>query len=105
MKINLYRLLSVLSLIDIAAIILFLSTGKINESIIALVILVGIYAVQLTFRCPNCKARPALWLLAIWTILLDFHLYLADAILLRECPKCDVRFKDMDKKIHNRSVK
>ena len=85
-------------MIDIAAIILFLSTGKINESIIALVILVGIYAFQLTFRCPNCKARPALWLLAIWTILLDFHLYVADAILLNECPKCEIKFKEAYKK-------
>ena len=91
----LYRLLSVLTLIALIALIFFLTIGKTKEIIIPIVVIIGAYAAQVTFRCPNCGARPALWLLAVWTILLDFHLYLADAILLRECPKCDVRFKDM----------
>ncbi len=93
-----YRLLSILTLIALMAVILFLSMGKTKEIIIPIAVIIMSYLAQLSFRCPNCKARPALWLLAIWTILLDFQLYLADAILLRECPKCDVRFKEMNKK-------
>lgn len=100
----LYRLLSVLTLIAIMAIISLLTMGKTKEIIIPIVVILGSYAAQLKFRCPHCGAKPALWLLAIWTILLDFHLYFADAILLRECPKCDVRFKDMGEKIHNKST-
>lgn len=90
-----YRLLSVLTLIALMAVILLLTMGQVKEITIPVAVIIMSYLAQLSFRCPNCKARPALWLLAIWTILLDFHLYLADAILLRECPKCEIRFKDM----------
>jgi uncharacterized membrane protein YoaK (UPF0700 family) len=39
-------------------------------------------------KCPHCGTRPGLWLLAIWTLLLDPALYIADVLFLRNCPKC-----------------
>ncbi len=49
------------------------------------------------FRCKACGARPGLWLLAIWTLLLDYELYIADVILLRRCPKCESVFKHAER--------
>jgi hypothetical protein len=40
-------------------------------------------------RCPYCRTRPGLWILAVWTLFVDPELYIADVLLLRECPRCD----------------
>jgi hypothetical protein len=43
----------------------------------------------LLIRCPHCHIRPGLWIFAIWTLLLDLEIYVADVMFLRECPKCE----------------
>lgn len=47
-------------------------------------------------KCQNCGTRPGLWLLAIWTLFLDFELYFSDTVLLRNCPKCDTQIDTTD---------
>ena len=58
----------------------------------AALILILISQVALV-NCPECGARPGLWLLAVWTLFLDFDLYFADTIMLKECPKCKSSLK------------
>jgi hypothetical protein len=55
-------------------------------------------------RCPYCHARPGLWILAIWTLLLDLPFYIADVLLLRECPRCERPFLAMQAKIRGRAT-
>ena len=79
------------------AIIFFLTEGNINNGILMAVVLIIVLAVQVTLiKCPNCGTRPGLWLLAIWTLLLDYDLYFADTVMLRKCPKCEFDLKTAD---------
>ena len=88
--INIYRVLSVGLMLDAVAIITVLTLGH-GGLVILLAILAGaIIIVQVTIiKCNNCGARPGIWLLAIWTLFLDYELYLLDTLMLKKCPKCD----------------
>ena len=97
MKLILYKLLTIPLIMSFIAIILFLTIGNINKSILTAVIFIIVLAVQVTLiKCPNCGTRPGIWLLAIWTLLLDYELYFADTVMLRECPKCKFDLKTSD---------
>lgn len=92
MTLRYYKLLSVLLLLDIIAIVFFLTTGNFILTIACAALAVLILITQvLLVKCPHCGARPGLWILAVWTLLLDFENYIADSLLLRECPKCETR--------------
>ena len=83
--------------LDIVPIVYFLTTGDLRKVYIALAVIPIILIIQiLIIRC-KCGCRPGLWLLAIWTLFLDFELYIADTVLLRRCPKCnrDLRQGDL----------
>jgi hypothetical protein len=85
-----YRTLSVLNLALLVAAVYFATVGRWSVAWFSFGLLLLCIALQsLLLRCPHCSARPGLWLLAIWTLLLDYQLYLADALLLRRCPRCD----------------
>src|SRR5262245_36691158 len=89
-RLSTYRTLSVLVLVSFVAVIVFATNARWLEAWATVVILLTIVAVQsLLFRCRYCGARPGLWLLAIWTLLLDYELYIADALFLKRCPRCD----------------
>lgn len=97
MKLILYKLLTLPLFVSFIAIILFLTTGNINNAILMAVAFIIVLSVQVTIiKCPNCGTRPGVWLLAIWTLLLDYELYFADTIMLRECPKCKFNLKTAD---------
>lgn len=51
-------------------------------------IILALIAQALVLRCVHCGARPGLWVLAIWTLFVDYELYFADTLLLRRCPRC-----------------
>ena len=97
MKLIIYRILSVILVLDIVPIVYFLTTGDLRKVYIALAVIPMIIIIQiLIIRC-KCGCRPGLWLLAIWTLFLDFELYIADTVFLRRCPKCnrDLRQGDL----------
>ncbi len=75
---------------DIIAIVWFLTIGHMPGLLISAILFLLFLILQITIvKCPNCGTRPGLWLLAIWTLFLDFELYFADTVLLKECPKCE----------------
>ena len=85
-----YRTLSVLNFALLIAAVYFATVGRWSAAWFFFGSLLLCIAFQsLLLRCPHCSARPGLWLLAIWTLLLDYEFYLADALLLRRCPRCD----------------
>jgi len=95
MRLTIYRSLSFLLVIEIALIVWFLTVAKTVGTTVAILLLLATLAVQVVIvKCPHCGTRPGLWLLAIWTALLDFELYFADTVLLRECPKCRSSLRD-----------
>jgi hypothetical protein len=84
-----YRTLSVVALGLLVLAVWFLTDGRWMEAAIVLAALVALVVTQaLLLRCHHCGARPGLWILACWTILLDYELYIADALFLRQCPRC-----------------
>ena len=90
MKLRIYKTLSLLLLLDIIAIVFFLTIWQITGVLVAVSLFVIFLALQVVIvKCPKCGTRPGLWLLAIWSLFLDFELYFADTVLLRKCPKCD----------------
>jgi len=73
----------------IAAIAL-LSLGRIKEGIICAIVAPLVVLAQISIvKCRHCGARPGIWILAIWILLMDFELYVADVIMLRKCPRCN----------------
>jgi len=95
MKLKVYRFLSVILIVDIIAVILFLTLNKMPLVILSLVMLIATLGIQITIiKCNNCGCRPGLWLLAIWALFLDFELYIADTLLIKECPKCKKSLAD-----------
>lgn len=89
MKLIIYRLLSVGLIIDLVAIVYFLTIAKLSSFYVALALVPAILISQiLLIRC-TCGCRPGIWLLGIWSLFLDFELYIADTLLLRKCPKCN----------------
>ena len=84
-----YRSLSVLLLALAIAAVWLATEGRWSGAAVAVgaMILVAI-AQALLLRCQHCGTRPGMWLLAIWTALLSWEIYLADSLFLRKCPKC-----------------
>lgn len=90
MKLIVYRLLSIVLIIDILAIISTLTLGYSKLGLLLGILAVIILIVQVfIIKCGNCGTRPGLWLFAIWTLLLDYELYLLDTLMLKKCPKCN----------------
>jgi len=90
MRLTIYKIFSFVLILDIIALVLFLTVQ--DWQLVISAVLVFIFSVTLQVilvKCPNCGTRPGLWLLAIWTLFLDFELYFSDTVLLKECPKCD----------------
>ena len=90
MRLTIYKILSFVLILDIIALVWFLTVQ--DWQLVIIVVLIFIFSLTLQVilvKCPNCGTRPGLWLLAIWTLFLDFELYFADTVLLKECPKCD----------------
>jgi len=84
-----YRALSVLSLLLFVLLIWFATEARWVEAAIVLAVGLALVVGQaLMLRCQHCGTRPGIWILAFWTLLLDYELYLADALFLRHCPKC-----------------
>ena len=89
-----YRLLSIALIIDTIAIITVLTLGYTFFSIfLAILAIIMIIAQVSIVKCGNCGTRPGLWLLAIWTLFIDYELYLLDTLMLKECPKCNESLK------------
>jgi len=88
-SIALYRAITALWFALLTAALSFAVVGSPRIALACLFLAAGLVGFQtLAFRCRTCGARPGLWLLAIWTLLLDYELYIADVVLLRRCPKC-----------------
>ena len=88
MRLIIYKILSILLLADLFAVILFLTVRKLPYAYVSLAIVLAILLAQVLIIKCRCGCRPGLKLLAIWTILVDFELYIADTLLLNKCPKC-----------------
>jgi len=90
MRFTIYKFLSIVLVIDIIALVWFLTI----LNWVAVIATIIVFFLSLTLqvilvKCPNCGTRPAFLLLAVWTLLLDFELYISDTVLLRNCPRCD----------------
>ena len=84
-----YRSLGLLLLVLVVVAVWLATDGRWFEAAVALGAMVFIAIVQaLLLRCQHCGTRPGMWLLAIWTALLSWEIYLADALFLRKCPRC-----------------
>ena len=84
-----YRTLSVLLLVLVVVAVWLATDGRMLQAAAAVGAMIIIAVGQaLMLRCQHCGTRPGLWILTIWTVLLDWELYLADALFLRKCPKC-----------------
>jgi len=84
-----YRTLSILLFILLIVGLVFVTDGRVNAAALVLISMLAIVLTQSAMlRCHYCGTRPGLWILIIWTILFDPVLYLADALFLRDCPKC-----------------
>ena len=67
----------------------FLTSGPLRWAVAAFVAAILVVTAQaMLILCPHCNARPGVWILAIWTLLFDLELYVADVLFLRECPRC-----------------
>jgi len=90
LNLKVYRIISFLLLFDIIAIVWFLTiSNRLGILISAILFLTFLIMQVFLVKCSNCGTRPGLWLLAVWTLLLDFELYFADTVLLKACFKCD----------------
>jgi len=91
--IGLYRSVTALWFALVLATLAFAVAGPPWAAIAAVALVAMLIFFQtFAFQCKNCGTRPGLWLLAVWTLLLDYELYIADVILLRRCPKCQSVF-------------
>jgi prepilin signal peptidase PulO-like enzyme (type II secretory pathway) len=90
MRLTIYKILSFVLVLDIIALVWFLTVQNWLLVMIAVLVFILSLALQVILvKCPNCGTRPGLWLLAVWTLFLDFELYFSDTVLLKECTKCD----------------
>ena len=84
-----FKGLSIFLVLDLIVIVLALTTGNIGIAILFIGLAGVALGIQIaSVKCMSCGCRPGVWLLAIWTLLLDFELYIADTLFLRRCPKC-----------------
>lgn len=85
-----YKFLTLVWFLLLTTAMFFLTDGSVRWGVVALATAILVVAVQaLLIQCPHCHARPGLRILAIWTLLLDVELYVADVLFLRECPQCE----------------
>jgi hypothetical protein len=83
MKIDLFRASSVLLLFVLVAVIYFLTERNITAVWVASLMIPVLLLFQITLvKCKKCGTRPGLRLLGIWTLLLDFEMYIADTLFL-----------------------
>src|SRR5688572_18037318 len=88
-RLLLYKVLTLGWFLLLIAAMFFLTNGSLRWALTAFVGAILLVFVQaLLIVCPHCHARPGVWILAIWTLLFDLELYVADVLLLRECPQC-----------------
>lgn len=87
MRMIIYRLLSIVLIMDLIAIVYFLSVKYMSGAYAAFALVATILLTQIFLIRCKCGCRPGLRVLVIWTLLLDFELYIADS-LLRRCPNC-----------------
>jgi len=84
-----YKILSCMMILYIVVVVGLLTVQKWQLAIVVASVFIFSLVLQVFLvRCRNCGTRPGLWLLAVWTLLLDFELYFSDTILLKRCPKC-----------------
>lgn len=85
-----YKALTPVWFLLAVAAMFFVTDGAYRRALTAVLsalVVVGVQAIII--RCPYCHARPGLWILAIWTLLLDLPLYISNVLRLRECPRCE----------------
>jgi len=93
-SIGCYRSITALWLALLGAALYLAVAGRSGSASACLALAAGLILIQsLAFRCNSCGTRPGLWLLAIWTLLFDYQLYIADVVLLQRCPNCQARFE------------
>jgi hypothetical protein len=73
----------------LVAVIYFLTEQNFRAVWMAVLVISALLLLQVILvKCKECGTRPGLRLLIIWTLLLDFELYIADTLFLRKCPSC-----------------
>ena len=96
LRLFLYKVLTLPWFILLIVAMWFLTDKQLQSALIAFLAALFVVGVQaILIRCPHCHTRPGVRILAIWTLLLDMHLYIADVLLLRECPKCERQLMSM----------
>ena len=88
MRMIIYRFLSFVIIIDLISIVYFLTAKNRSGAYISFALLTTILLLQIFLIRFKCGCRLGLRLLVVWTLLLDFELYIADSLLLRRCPNC-----------------
>ena len=79
-------------LLSFLALVLFLANGLMPGLLISTVLFLTLVFIQVVlFKCPNCGERPGIWLILIWSILMNFELWLTEPVLLKRCSKCENR--------------
>jgi hypothetical protein len=79
-----YRALSISIVVLLIAAVVFATNGNLSGAVAALAGIVAVVLVQsVLLRCHHCGTRPGLWILAIWTLLLDPVLYSASVRVAR----------------------
>ncbi len=89
MKLNAYRYLSALLIIDTILVIVSFLLNMLPITLAGIVLAIIMEGVRSQmFKCGNCGCRPGLWILAIWNLLFNRKSYIADGLSLGRCPKC-----------------
>ena len=82
-RLVLYKLLTIVWFVLLIVAMWFLTDKQLRMALAAFSTAIATILVQACLiRCPHCHTRPALWMLAIWTLLLDWRMYIVDIILL-----------------------
>jgi hypothetical protein len=90
-----YRTVSVLVLIMLVTAVVFASLLRWTEAAVAFAgMIAAVLSQALLLRCHHCGARPGLWLLSISTLFLNYEVYIADALFLAHCPRCQKSLSD-----------
>lgn len=88
-KLNIYKILTLVLFAFLLMAIYHITTGNVQYAVISFAAAIASVLTQAALiKCSNCGTRPGWQILAIWTLLLDFELYVADVLWLKECPKC-----------------
>ena len=98
-SIHLFRFFTIMWFCALLASMYFLAVSQFAISALCLIGVLTIIVIQVfEFQCLNCGAHPAFYLLAFWTIVMDFEFYILDVVLLKRCPKCNIDFKEFEEK-------